>query len=217
MHATADRAASSPALHILDGRRGHAVNLRELRRPDRGLLDVAHVSRRQSPAQSLERREAETLAKRVDERCVDAAAHWNPVRTGTDHHAPTVARASRSMACWVVRWNDETRTGELGVVAMRGKQWPPRGPRSCHVKIDVTIEERKQAEAVAQLLGCTVVEAYKAAMRRTHLQMGGYVDPNCGACDSGHCEPKCLCSCHRGDHVPAVVREADGDEPEPFI
>ncbi len=48
---------------------------------------------------------------------------------------------------------------------MKGKQFPPRGPRSNHIKIDVTTEERKQAEAVAAQMGCTVVEAFKTAMR----------------------------------------------------
>lgn len=48
---------------------------------------------------------------------------------------------------------------------MRGKQFPPRGPRSNHIKIDVSTDERKEAEAVASQLGCTVVEAYKTAMR----------------------------------------------------
>lgn len=61
-------------------------------------------------------------------------------------------------------------------------QFPPRGPRSNHIKLNVSTEERRQAETVAQLLGCTVVEAYKSAMRRTHTQLA--------------------------DHVPAVVREA---------
>ncbi len=44
-------------------------------------------------------------------------------------------------------------------------QFPPRGPRSNHIKIDVTTEERKQAEDVAAQMGCTVVEAFKTAMR----------------------------------------------------
>lgn len=48
---------------------------------------------------------------------------------------------------------------------MRGKQFPPRGPRSNHIKIDVTVAERKEAEAVAAQLGCTVVEAFKTSMR----------------------------------------------------
>lgn len=65
---------------------------------------------------------------------------------------------------------------------MKGKQWPPRGPRSNHVKIDVTTEERKEWEAVAKSLGCTVVEACKTAMRIQARRLA--------------------------DHVPAVVREA---------
>ena len=48
---------------------------------------------------------------------------------------------------------------------MRGKQFPPRGPRSNHIKIDVSTDERKEAEQVAASLGCTVVEAFKTAMR----------------------------------------------------
>ena len=65
---------------------------------------------------------------------------------------------------------------------MRGKQFPPRGPRSNHIKIDVTTEERKQAEAVAAQLGCSVVEAFKASMRIQARRLA--------------------------DHVPAVTREA---------
>jgi hypothetical protein len=69
---------------------------------------------------------------------------------------------------------------------MRGKQFPPRGPRSCHVKIDLTVEERKQAEAVAREMGCTVVESFKTAMRIQARRIA--------------------------DHVPAVTREASDGE-----
>ncbi len=65
---------------------------------------------------------------------------------------------------------------------MRGKQFPPRGPRSNHIKIDITTEERKQAEEVAASMGCTVVEAFKTAMRIQARRIA--------------------------DHVPAVEREA---------
>lgn len=65
---------------------------------------------------------------------------------------------------------------------MRGKQFPPRGPRSNHIKIDVSTDERKEAEAVASQLGCTVVEAFKTAMRHEARRLA--------------------------DHVPAVEREA---------
>ncbi len=68
---------------------------------------------------------------------------------------------------------------------MKGHQFPPRGPRSNHIKIDVTTEERKQAEAVAAQMGCTVVEAFKTAMRLQARRIA--------------------------DHVPAVERSADSD------
>ena len=62
-------------------------------------------------------------------------------------------------------------------------QYPPRGPRSNHIKIDVTTEERKQAEGVAASLGCTVVEAFKTAIRHEAQRLA--------------------------DFKPAVTREAD--------
>ncbi len=48
---------------------------------------------------------------------------------------------------------------------MRGKQFPPRGPRSNHIKIDVTTSERQQWEKLARDMGCTVVECVKKTMR----------------------------------------------------
>jgi hypothetical protein len=69
---------------------------------------------------------------------------------------------------------------------MRGKQFPPRGPRSNHIKIDVTTEERKEWEAVAKSMGCTVVEAAKTAMRIQARRIA--------------------------DHTPAVTREATEQE-----
>jgi hypothetical protein len=50
------------------------------------------------------------------------------------------------------------------------------------VKIDLTVEERKQAEAVARDMGCTVVESFKVAMRIQARRLA--------------------------DHTPAVEREA---------
>ena len=61
-------------------------------------------------------------------------------------------------------------------------QFPPRGPRACFIKIRVSVEERKQAETVAQHMGCSVIDAYKTAMRIQARRIA--------------------------DHVPAVVREA---------
>lgn len=66
---------------------------------------------------------------------------------------------------------------------MRGKQFPPRGPRSNHIKIDVTTDERKTAEYVAKHYGCTVVEAFKTAISFEAQRLR--------------------------DHVPAVKREAE--------
>ena len=62
-------------------------------------------------------------------------------------------------------------------------QFPPRGPRSNHIKINVSTDERKEAEAVAERLGCTVVEAFKTAMRHEARRLA--------------------------DHKPAVTREAE--------
>ena len=53
-------------------------------------------------------------------------------------------------------------------------QFPPRGPRSNHIKIDVTTEERKQAEGVAASLGCTVVDAFKTAIRHEAQRLADF-------------------------------------------
>ena len=53
-------------------------------------------------------------------------------------------------------------------------QFPPRGPRSNHIKIDVTTEERKQAEGVAATLGCTVVDAFKTAIRHEAQRLADF-------------------------------------------
>ena len=57
---------------------------------------------------------------------------------------------------------------------MKGNQFPPRGPRSNHIKINVSTEERKEAEAVAERLGCTVVEAFKTAMRHEARRLADF-------------------------------------------
>jgi len=46
---------------------------------------------------------------------------------------------------------------------MAGNQFPPRGPRSNHIKINVTTEERKSIEKLAALYGCSVIDAMKTA------------------------------------------------------
>ena len=93
-------------------------------------------------------------------------------------------------------------------------QFPPRGPRSCFIKIRVSVEERKQAEGVAASLGCSVVDAYKTAMR---IQSRRIADSSHESTrpDVPGFDPVWNESQHkwqlvkRGDHVPAVVREAD--------
>ena len=57
---------------------------------------------------------------------------------------------------------------------MAGNQFPPRGPRSNHVKIDVTTEERKVAEGVAAKLGCTVVQAFKISIRHEAQRLADF-------------------------------------------
>jgi len=51
-------------------------------------------------------------------------------------------------------------------MTMRGNQFPPRGPRSNHLKIDVSTEERKMYEEYARAISApTVIEGVKTAMR----------------------------------------------------
>ena len=61
--------------------------------------------------------------------------------------------------------------------------FPPRGPRSCLLKVPVTIAERKEVEALALAYGCSTIDAVKTALKLEAARMR--------------------------DHVPAVVREAD--------
>ncbi len=64
-------------------------------------------------------------------------------------------------------------------------QFPPRGPRANHIKIDVSTNERKQWEELARGDGLTVVETIKKTMRER---------------------------VRRGDVEPAVRREAESHE-----
>lgn len=97
---------------------------------------------------------------------------------------------------------------------MRGKQFPPRGPRSTHIKIDVTVEERKSLEKLATHYGCTVVEALKTAAWRELQRMADFshesTRPDVPGFDSVWNDSQYKWQLvKRSDHVPAVAREAE--------
>ncbi len=93
-------------------------------------------------------------------------AHWRVLITECER-----AEHALRIACIPARFvGCETEAHELaleeigvGAIEVRGKQFPPRGPRSNHIKIDVTTDERKSIEHLARIWGCTVVEAMKKA------------------------------------------------------
>lgn len=51
-------------------------------------------------------------------------------------------------------------------------QFPPRGPRSNHIKLNVSTDERRDLEQLAQHYGCTVLEAIKTAVSHERARLG---------------------------------------------
>jgi hypothetical protein len=51
-------------------------------------------------------------------------------------------------------------------------QFPPRGPRSNHIKINVSTAERKDWERLASHYGVTVVDAVRTAVSHEIARLG---------------------------------------------